>query len=265
MTSRLTVVFLSTFFLSTFFLLINISAKESNSEKAKRILDKALKLQETRSYTSVTYSGEGKRKTTTKVFQKLNNDGSTYRRIEGIAAPKLTHITIINTEGLFYLYSGSNIAVKIGYKYKYKKYDKGIKYEIQTGYFQKNPCYIITQKIPCNKDSFAFYMKTKAKMFLGRNIDELRSRYFKNCIVLKIYYIGKNNNFIYNSLKYNKNGKLSSTLPYENVNLNPVLNDNIFNIPKNHRIKIARTQKEAVKLESDIIVKIINSITNGKK
>ena len=234
------------------------------SKEAKEILDKALKLKETRSYTGIIYSGKGKRRRTLKVFQKLNPDGSTCRRLESTFEPKWQLITIVNAEGSFEIFSGSNIVIKKGYKYKPKKYDKGIKYEIKTGYYQKIPCYIITQKIPCNEDSFAFYMKTKNKMFPERNEDELRSRYFKRCIVLKVYYIGKNDNFIYNKFYYNNKGKLDLNLPYENVNLNPVINDNVFNIPPNHIIKIAKTMKEATKLECGIIMKIMKSKIKNK-
>ena len=260
MITRLTIAFLSVFLLVS-----NIFAKSMTPKEAKIILDKALKLQETRSFTASSSSGEGKSKTIVNVFQKLNKDGSTCRRIDGIAAPKLTHITIKNTEGLFEFFSGSNIAIKIAYKYKYKKYNKGIKYKIKTGYYQKIPCYIITKKNPCNEDSFAFFIENGAKKFTERNIDELRSLYFRRCIVLKIYYIGENDNFIYKKLQYDKNGKLKSTFQYENVNLSPLINDNIFNIPKNYKIKIARTHKEAGQLEGTIIKKIMNSIINSKK
>ena len=259
MTSRLTVAFISIFLLAS-----HAWGENLTPEQAKSILDKALSLQETRSYTSVTPIGEGNTKITRKIFQKLNSDGSTYRRIES-TSPVTTILSIKNAEGLFYIYGNSNIAVKIAYKYKYEDYDKGIKYEIKTGYYKKLPCYIITQKIPCNEDSFAFFMKNKAKRLVEHNEDKLRSRYFKNCIVLNVYYIGKNNNFVYKKLSYDKNGKLHSKTSCDNVNVNPVIDDNIFKIPPNCKIKIAKTLKEYIKIEGDIVLKIVNDTSNKLK
>ena len=249
--SKLIIVFLSVFVLTS-----HASAKSMTSREAKEILDKALKLQETRSYTSVTPRGEGDTKRTQKVFQKLKSDGSTYRRIETIGL----HINILdikNAEGLFYIFGDSNIALKIAFKYKYDKYDKGIKYEIKTGYYKKIPCYIITQKIPCNEDSFAFFMENGAKRLTERNKDKLRSWYFKNSAVLKVYYIGGKDSFIYKKLSYYKNGKLHSKTSYDNVNLNPVIDDNIFKLPPNCKIKIGRTPEEYRKIERDIIHKLV--------
>ena len=65
---------------------------------------------------------------------------------------------------------------------------------------------------------------------------------------MKVYYIGKNDNFIYKKLSYVKNGELHTETSYDNINLNPVINDNIFKIPPNHKIKIVRTTEEAYKM-----------------
>ena len=246
-------------FLSVMLLGNSILGENLTAEQAENILNKALKLQETRSYTSVTPIGKDKSKIISKVFQKLNSDGITYRRGESIGL-HVTVLSIENSEGLFYIYGNSNVAVKLAFKYKYKDYDKGIKYEIKKGYYKKIPCYIITQKIPCNEDSFAFFMKNKAKAHIERNKDKLRSWYFKRCVVLKIYYIGEKDNFIYKKLSYYKNGKLHTETLYDNVNLNPVINDNLFKLPPNCKIKIARTPQETIKIERDIAYKIVNNI-----
>lgn len=259
MISRLTIAFLSIFLLGS-----NALGENLTPEQAKTILDKALKLQETRSYTSVTPGGEGIFRKTQKVFQKLNSDGSTYRRIETIGV-RINILSIKNSEGLFYIFGNSNIALKTAYEYKYKKYDKGIKYEIKTGYYKKIPCYIITQKIPCNEDSFALFMKNEAKEHIERNGDKLRAWYFKHCIPVKVYYIGKNDNFIYKKLKYDKSGKLHSEFSIDNVNLNPVINDNIFQIPPDCKITICKTQEEYRKVEMDIVHKLVREAADKLK
>ena len=80
-----------------------------------------------------------------------------------------------------------------------------------------------------------------------------------------VYYIGKNDNFVYSMRNYNSKGKLISQINYENVELNVKLDDNLFEIPKGLEVKVANSINEYSKYLSEAMLKDNESIKKEQK
>ncbi len=243
MVAKLTIAFLAVFLFAG-----NIFAEDMTPENAKKILDKALKLQKTRSFTATTSRGEGKSRITQKIFQKLNPDGTTYKRIETKNTIN-TYIYIKNDSGRFEVYENSKIAVKSDYNTKFMNYDDFAKYTIKSGSFNSIPCYIISRTVKPSKA----LAERHIKLFPNRR--HKIKRFLKNYPALLIYYIGKDNLFIYSRSAYYPNGRQVSKSYYKNVILNPKLADNVFQIPMDYQIKVAKNAKQDSAITGKILEK----------
>lgn len=121
----------------------NIFAETISTREAKEILLKAQKLQKTRTYTAESISG----KSIIKIYQRLNRDGTTYRRIEAKFKNKIS-LSLVNENGYFQISGYSpNIAIKYDFDRNSSKLNFGnnANYKGENGLCDNIPCYIITQ------------------------------------------------------------------------------------------------------------------------
>lgn len=249
MTSKLSLAFFSVLLLAN-----NIFAKNVTSKEAKNILAKALKLQKTRSFAATKSSGEGK--IFQKIFQRLNSDGTTYKRVEIKCSVLPTRLFIKNDSGRFDIFENLNIALKSNFEQTFMDYDKYASYTIKTGVYKKIPCYIINKKIEANEDTFQIFIKgLPDALKKGRTPKQLKRDFEDSFFAVIVYHIGKEDSFIYSVAFYTINGKLSSENSYKTVNLNPKLSDSLFVVPSNSSIEIANNFSQYLKKDKELIIK----------
>ncbi len=263
MASKLTIAFLAVFLFAG-----NIFAEDITPENAKKILDKALKLQKTRTYTATTSSGEGKFKRTQKIFQKLNPDGTTYKRIE-TKRKNSTRVSIKNDSGIFSFKKDSGVAIKSNYNTDgdHINYDDLATYKGKTGYHGKISCYIVRKSIIFNKNLYPRFLKYLTTDYEKKLNDSQREKMFNETfIALAVYHIGQADNFIYATTYYDHHGKLKLKSSLKNVNLTPKFDDVIFKLPVNQEIIIANNLSEFMSARKKIkIIEYKKIIPKTKK
>ncbi len=229
----------------------NILAMDMTSKNAKNILAKALELQRARSYTATTQGGDRGVKLDIKIFQRLNRDGSVYYREDcKVAGKKKSSLKIKNQRGSFYI---TTLSPHSAIKYNYPKpniwdsyyiYDQYADYTIENDTYNNIPCYKISKLVEFKKTYYNIYLKAVRERYEEMPKWGGRKSFQLGFPAKMVFYIGKDNNFVYSKSVYNPDGKLLITEALKNVKLNPSLSDSVFALPQKTMIQPVNSRQE---------------------
>lgn len=175
--------------------------------------------------------------------------------MKGLKGP-MAMTFISNNEGCWYIIG--NTAIKMAYMTKIQanamanagqvpKLQKGTVYSVKKGKINDIDCYVITNKMSEKQIKVATELAMKAipedmkKMM--KNMNKTMDISSKIPAITK-QYIGLKDYFIYSTEQYNKNGNKISQMTYNEVKLNFVPEDQLFQVPKYMEVKIAKTMKD---------------------
>lgn len=228
------------------------------SGQVKSILEDALHLQETRTFTAVQEDD----KLDIQISQRQNSDGSTYYRKESITQNgilKKPSIVLVNAKGSFYISSISGqYAIKRDYHDVnafewYYIYDQYASYAMKEITYNDMPCYVIQKKVPFDDFYYSLYMQ-----FAKNNFQTLPKWIGKKSFKagfpnVMLFYIGKDNKFIYTIKVYNPSGKLLIELNYKNVVINPIIKDSVFTLPSNVTVRPVSSREDYIDVSTEIV------------
>ncbi len=267
MISKLTIAFLAVFLFAG-----NIFAEDMTPENVKKILKKARKKQENISYKCTKVIGTGKNKQTITIYNKVYPDGTSSYRYEAVydKASSPAYLVIRNNFGSFQIMG--KVAIKKLFKEGLSKKElaereRNATYSCKEGSYRGIHCYIVNQKITPSEEKYRNFMKFEIKNG-EMSRAQLREIFEKNFPVLRIFYIGKKDEFIYKTTSFNIRGKKIGSFDRGIVILNPFLDDRLFLIPEDSTIKIAKTFKDFIKINTKIIVQKIKEkrrLSKGKQ
>ena len=245
-----------------FILPLQLSAetKEENAKRAKEILEKANKAMTTVKDVTTTTSKimPGDLVQTMIQYWKNNSDGTIFTRTESYLnrknkKRKISSLFINNDKGMFHIMG--NTAIKMAYvsnmnksvmKHvnksnmgKLNKDNIGGNISVKDGKLNEINCYIITVKKSKEEIDFMLNIMTKSMPQLG-NIDDFK----KNIPIISQYYISKENNYIYSTSQFSKNGKKISDQTYDSIIINSGLEDDLFTISDEMKIYEAKTMTD---------------------
>ncbi len=263
-------------------LLVNAETPEENAKRAKEILEKARNaMMSFKNYktTSVKKVSEKQKRITVHYF-KNNPDGTHCFRTESIVernGKKSVSFLMINNETGMWNITKTK-AIKMAYMSDMQKdimakvqgqgqILKGLQngnISVKEVIFNEIPCFMITTKQSKEQLEFIFKMTKNSmpKDLLNNtkvNIEDLIP-------VATRQYIGKDNYFTYGTEQFNAKGKkMGNSLIYENVEINVEMQDELFNIPKDREVIIAKTLEEYTKcMTSEILEKHKNKKRSKK-
>lgn len=259
-------------FLMSVFLLLSVSClsiqDNSQSKVAIDILNKGRENLKLMSYKSTVIDSTGK-KGCIVTYNKSNPDGTIYQRQERYVSRNIENyspisINIKNSNGNFYILG--NTAVKADFDSQINKkssrlgmqgFEKHATYSLSDGSYNNIACFIVTQKIQPDEDSYNDFMNLMPDSLKSNKTPEQLKTLFKhNFPATCITYIGKNDSFIYKLTSYDTNGKEIFSTDYGNVEFNVSLNDNLFKIPDSCAIVKASKPEEFNKIVRDLMEKV---------
>lgn len=238
-----------------------LNAQEDASQKAKDLLKMGLKNQKRMSYKSTHINNKAGKKETTTIYSKNNQDGTNYRRYEVIeeADSVPSYLTISNNAGDFKIIG--NTAIKANFQMhinEIPEQGEEAAYSLTEGEHRGLPCYIVTKKIQANEERFNSFIKAMPNDLIGNKTPDQQKELFASVFpTVEVYSIGKNDGFIWAYTYYNVRGKKIGSVDYGDVELNAVLDDNLFKIPDHYIIRVASTRAEYNKIVSELIIKRI--------
>lgn len=164
-------------------------------------------------------------------WQKRTEDGSWLYRSEHEITDGIQYTTLRNESGSYTVIGDvailspervrSTESSKLGLS---DLPDPTYNYSMETGSWQQLPCKIIT----------------KERNFLSKT-------------TVTVYYIGIDNNFIYNEEVYDENGALLRTCSYIDVDFSTEVNDSLFVIPKTATVKKPTSSMEESELVRELL------------
>ncbi len=249
-------------FIMTFFPAIGESADLTPNE----VMSEARRAMETLSYQItkkelIEHEGEKIEQITLRMLQKRFSDGVVCTRIETFG--KYAAIELTNREGCYELFPDVKKGIKINRQPTDKKLDllTDAEYSMKDGFFGDIPCYVITATIvPTEsliKEIRRQWMITAPKeMTLSDR--EIESRLNRK----ELFYVAKNNFFIYSHKIFDAGGKLIFINNRDNVEFNPDVEEAAFEMPGGYTIEISNGwddyQKRSTELRKYRIEKYIN-------
>jgi len=179
------------------------------------------------------------------IKNKIMPDGESILRLE-IGS----HITLhYNNGDTLRLYDNKKTALKNFTLSKYPDLREFQTYSIAEVEYRNIPCYVVKEQL-IYSDKLATvirkYQKTCSET--ARNMD---AKDFMEKMInwLKVYHIGKNDNFIYKEENFNFHGGLKGEIAYYDVNLNPQLSPEEFIVPSEYKMLIPDSEAEETKME----------------
>jgi outer membrane lipoprotein-sorting protein len=261
-------------------------SQEDSSKKAEGILAKA-----SEAVAKMTFKSRSIQKTvgvqkniTTNIYQKSNPDGTVWIKVESIKENEKKENEVIsvflqNDEGMFFI--AGKIAVKLAYMNTLQNNmmnnmgqvplavnGNSVKYSLVEKEHNGIPCYVVDVKTTNTIETDKEILEATKKSLpddIKKILDEQNINLSAMMPSVVVYYIGKNDNFVYSMRNYNSKGKLISQINYENVELNVKLDDNLFEIPKGLEVKVANSINEYSKYLSEAMLKDNESIKKEQK
>jgi hypothetical protein len=226
----------------------HLAYANNNSKKAEAILIKAHSNDFNINYK---YKVNINKKSSFTVSNFVGPDGSRYNRFDS-KSPHLEAFILNIPSGTFYSINKKNILIKDEYSGKrtLKKVISELKsnnphYSLKRVKFNGEDCFYIIREIKVTKH---ITQELKEKL-LKKYGDGVANQDLSTSInKIEEFYIGVNDNFFRGQKLYDRFGKLKSSMIRENIEFNPKISQKDFMIPKNTTIKVAKTQKDFVKL-----------------
>ncbi len=225
----------------------HLAYANNNSKKAEAIVIKALS-----NDFNINYKYKVNNKNSSFTFSNfVGPDGSRYNRFDF----KFSHLKsfVLNIpSGTFYSTNKKNILIKDEYNDKatLKKAISELKsnnphYSLKRVKFYGEDCFHIIREIKVTK-----HMTQELKEKLLKKYGDRVANQDLSTSINKIeeFYIGVNDNFFRGQKLYDRFGKLKSSMIRKNIEFNPKFSQKDFMIPKNTTIKVAKTQKDFLKL-----------------
>jgi hypothetical protein len=199
----------------------------SSSEQAKEILRQ---LRAPRSF----YAEDVQKGMKTKVYQRLNPDGTEDTRLETEPLQQNTNtpikvVQIVNREGRWLI--RQDIAARMDMLTESSEGSKPVidddfGYTLSEALFNGVQCFVIVVTIPTKTLEAAIkVIENRSSRLPNVNVADLIPAKRK-------YYIGKTNYFTYSLQNISRTGDIISEQNYSNVQLNIALSDDLFTIPK---------------------------------
>ncbi len=227
---------------------LSAETKEENAKRAKEILRKARKQEEKgivkTSIKSIKNNGIISLKMKTIQYSKISNDGMPYSLIKtymqnAIGEDLLQEINIINETGIWSVINGYAVkrpASNSNSKQKKVTTNKKLyNIKVESKNIDNKKYFLITEKMTNE------YLKTFKLKFKGRPIYSYLTEFL----------IGQNDYIIYSIKKFTDKGVLNSKKEYKDIKLGK-LDDGIFKLSKDLKIKKPRNNKEYFKLKDKI-------------
>ena len=216
---------------------------------AKDILARGIENLKRINYKATFIKNEGKETATTIIYNKSNLDGTNYRRIETkYSNDPSCQIYIENQDGCFDIIGDT--AIKSNWlpaNTEILDQDTQETYSVLDGYHQDIPCYVITKNIKADEKKYYKVISIIPPELIKNYSQYQKKELFKNTFsTLKVYYIGKQDYFIYEEMDYNIKGQKTNSLNYGTVELNIALNDKLFQISNKLNVKVANTANDFV-------------------
>ncbi|MPM78202.1 hypothetical protein SDC9_125213 [bioreactor metagenome] len=170
---------------------------------------------------------------------KYDSDGTEYKKFELRNNNKVVSVTIVNESGKYELYPDSKIAIKEPSSI-YLDFDDYSIYSMKETSYKGMICYEIRQKIEQTQETFDRYKSYARKIGIKESDIELSNRFYDMYPNLNIYYVGKHDSLIHCIKSYTSNGKLSIEIEYISVKKLSQMDDSIFQVPNDYKVKITK-------------------------
>ena len=231
-------------------------------EEAKAILEKAIKVQQTTTFSAIIASGAGEMKVEQKIIQFQNSDGIVSRRIETRnAVDGELSLHLENERGKYDVFPEQKKVIKLNFSREDEEpnYFEFALFEMKHGQISGHSCYIITSKIEDSPDVFAAFsdvVKSTAQVPMSNS--HCKQIFLKVFPAVSVYYIGKDDFFIYSSEHFTFDGKSKGRVVFSNVNFHPSINASIFEIPPDYSVEYVNNGKDYIAVRHKIGVAISN-------
>lgn len=239
----------------------------TGSDEARKILTKAQETMagfKTFKADILDTSETSKTKTKTVLYQRNNPDGVMEMRMDSedelggtkYSGVKLVSTFIVNREGQWELTSTTAIKMEFQ-KALMMSAQQGMvgvkKQELKPGSYSLSETVLNGKSYWVVKEVISDETSQKVREMLENNpqMKELRKKVPKKPISipkLTLYRIGKEDGILYSTQKYDDKGNKLSDVTYEHVQINLPLAEDAFAIPKNLKIKIAKTRDDYVRM-----------------
>lgn len=170
---------------------------------------------------------------------KHEPDGTEYSKFELRNNNKVASVTIVNESGKYELYPNSKIAIKEPSSV-FLDFDDYSTYSMQETSFKGMSCYEIRQEIEQNQENFDRYKSYVRKIGIKGSDVELKNNFYNTYPNLNIFYVGKHDNLIHGTKSYTSDGKVSSDIEYISVKKLLHIDNSIFQIPNDYKIKVTK-------------------------
>lgn len=227
------------------------------ADTPQEILSKAISNQHPQSFTATLATQDAKGSSSiAHISTYVVPDGTTETRSEiDTTIGKLTFhlIQITNSEGTWFL--NRKTAVKAGFISNINSNAEAVTkasisapatdatYTQEDAELNGTQCHVITQRISDAQLNQNVENTVKAVGDLVKGPGALQA--VKDQVpAVTVYYIGTDDGFIYSTRKLNANGGSISDLTYKDVKFNIPLDPNIFKVPQDYKIVIAKTPQE---------------------
>lgn len=223
-------------------------------DEAKKIWDRASENIKNVTFTATTSTGAGKFKITQKMFQLKNPDGSVFRRLETSNPSGSTTLTITNLTGKYEINPGKKKILKIDYKPEKElpELSEYASYELKSGSYDNVDCYVVTRRIAENPQVLDKLEKWVAPIMKTTNKEELRKAVLRSFPAVNIYYIGKDNDFLYCREYYSFSGRFIGKVAYKNVKIGGKIDKSLFELPVGYSTEYAYTGAEFLKNSGEL-------------
>lgn len=226
-----------------------------DSGYAKNILEEALQLQKSRTFTAI----QNDDKFNIVISRRLNNDGTTYYRRETISTNSKLKNPSIELRNEYGTFSISSIAGRFALKYDYHQVDPWEWYYIYDRYaidtmsqttYHGIRCYLIQKKILFKDGYYSIYRRFAQNNFTSLPTWCNRATFKAAFPSVMEFYVGEKDKFIYARKVFNPTGRLLGEINFRDVVINPVIKDSVFKLPSQVTIQPVSSRKNCIEVLS---------------
>lgn len=228
----------------------------------EQIFQRAREAMDTMSYSAVRYEEGDRTKVKNHTVQYQFPDGVVCRRVEVFG--DYGSVALTNRQGEFELFPEQKIAFKRNETEEDKYFDllSNATFSARDVIFHDHPCYYLTAKTHPSTEQLEKLSQMSRELVPG---GIARKQLAQQLQRVEVFYVGKENFFIYRHDVFSNAGKLVASYPWDEVDFEPNVEEKLFELPKDYSVEVTDGLVDFAKREGNVRLERIERAREQRK
>ena len=228
----------------------------------EQIFQRAREAMDTMSYSAVRYEEGDRTKVKNHTVQYQFPDGAVCRRVEVFG--DYGSVALTNRQGEFELFPEQKIAFKRNETEEDKYFDllSNATFSARDVIFHDHPCYYLTAKTHPSTEQLEKLSQMSRELVPG---GIARKQLAQQLQRVEVFYVGKENFFIYRHDVFSNAGKLVASYPWDEVDFEPNVEEKLFELPKDYSVEVTDGLVDFAKREGNVRLERIERAREQRK